>query len=420
MTKKFFTNREGNTLMKEFEGLLENNPTIKCLDSVVGFLRASGYFTLRPFLNSIEKVRILIGIDVDKYIVEANNRGQLFFGAEKMVKQDYLARLRKDIEQSKYSKEVEEGIFQLVEDLISGKLELRAHPKKKIHAKIYLLYPKEFNEYTFGAAITGSSNLSGNGLGISQDCQYEFNVKLTDYEDVKFARDEFEQLWEEAKDCSILADDIKDGPIMGTYLGGDVTPYELYVKMLMEYFADRVLAIDAQNAFDMPEGYTSYEYQTDAVIEGYKKLLKYDGFFLADVVGLGKTVIATMIAKQFCIDNGYEHTKILVVYPPAVEENWKQTFKDFGLDRYTRFISNGSLKKVLDEDNLDYWNAGEYDLILVDEAHKFRTRSNNAFTELQKICKMPRLEQGNIKGFKKKVMLISATPMNNTPADLYR
>ena len=124
MTKKFFTNREGNTLMKEFEGLLENNPMIKCLDSVVGFLRASGYFTLRPFLNSIEKVRILIGIDVDKYIVEANNRGQLFFGAEKMIKQDYLARLRKDIEQSKYSKEVEEGIFQLVEDLISGKLEL--------------------------------------------------------------------------------------------------------------------------------------------------------------------------------------------------------------------------------------------------------------------------------------------------------
>ena len=88
MTKKFFTNREGNTLMKEFEGFLENNPTIKSLDSVVGFLRASGYFTLRPFLNSIDKVRILIGIDVDKYIVEANNRGQLFFGAEKAVKQD--------------------------------------------------------------------------------------------------------------------------------------------------------------------------------------------------------------------------------------------------------------------------------------------------------------------------------------------
>ena len=66
MARKFFTNREGNTLMKQFEGLLENNPNIKNLDCVVGFLRASGYFTLRPFLNSINKVRMLIGIDVDK------------------------------------------------------------------------------------------------------------------------------------------------------------------------------------------------------------------------------------------------------------------------------------------------------------------------------------------------------------------
>ena len=420
MPKQFFTNREGNTLMKQFEGLLQNNPDIKYLDSVVGFLRASGYFTLRPFLNSINRVRILIGIDVDKYIANAHNKGQLFLGAEEEVKQDYLAQLRKDIESSAYSSQVEKGIFQMVEDLVNGKLELRAHPSKKIHAKIYVLYPEELNEFKLvGAAITGSSNLSGNGLGTSQETQYEFNVQLRDYEDVKFAKDEFEQLWAEAEGCPITAEDISTTSIGGTYLSGDVTPYELYIKMLMEYFSDRVLATDAQDAFDMPEGYTRYEYQSDAVIEGYKKLLKYDGFFLADVVGLGKTVIASMIAKQFCIDNGYENTHILVVYPPAVEQNWKQTFKDFGIDRYTRFISNGSLKKVLDEDDIDYWNADEYDLVLVDEAHKFRTHTNTAFNELQEICKMPRINQGNIPGFKKKVMLISATPMNNTPADIY-
>ena len=63
MAKRFFTNRDGNTLMKEFQGVLTNNPNIKNLDSVVGFLRASGYFELRPFLDSINKVRILIGID---------------------------------------------------------------------------------------------------------------------------------------------------------------------------------------------------------------------------------------------------------------------------------------------------------------------------------------------------------------------
>ena len=80
-----FTNRDGNTLMREFEGVLEHNPTIKNLDAVVGFFRASGYFSLRPFLDSINKVRVLIGIDVDKYIVEANKRGQLFFGADKSI-----------------------------------------------------------------------------------------------------------------------------------------------------------------------------------------------------------------------------------------------------------------------------------------------------------------------------------------------
>lgn len=419
MAKNFFTNREGNTLMKEFEGLLEHNSSIKCLDSVVGFLRASGYFSLRPFLNSINKVRILIGIDVDKYIANAHNKGQLFFGAEEEVKQDYLAQLRKDIEHSNYSKNVEEGIFQLVEDLVNGKLELRAHPSKKIHAKIYLLYPEDYNEFTFGAAITGSSNLSGNGLGISQEKQYEFNVKLTDYEDVKFAKDEFEELWKEAEGCPITAEDIKAGPIQQTYLNGDVTPYELYIKMLMEYFSDRVLAVDKDDPFDMPEGYDKFEYQMDAVTEGYQKLIRYDGFFLSDVVGLGKTVIATMIAKKFLIENGRDHTKILVVYPPAVEQNWKITFKDFGIKDYADFVSNGSLNKVLDDENLDYGNPDEYDLILVDEAHKFRNHTTGAFQQLQEICKMPRLETGNIPGYKKKVMLISATPMNNTPADIY-
>lgn len=414
----FFTNRNGNTLMKEFEGVLQHNNHIKNLDAVVGFLRASGYFSLRPFLDNINKVRVLIGIDVDKYIALAANQGKIFFGAEEEVKEDCLRKIRKDIEDSNYTKDVENGMLQMVQDLIDGKLELRAHPSKRIHAKLYVLYPDDFNQYSQGIAITGSSNLSGNGLGISQDKQYEFNVKLDRFDDVKFAKDEFELLWKEAEGCEITAEDIKV-TIDRTYLKGDVSPYDLYIKMLMEYFSDRVLATDDNNPFDMPEGYTKYDYQMDAVEEGYQKLIRYDGFFLADVVGLGKTVIATMIAKKFLIENGRDKTKILVVYPPAVEQNWKATFKDFGIDKYAKFITNGSLSKVLDEENYNYWNADEYDLILVDEAHKFRSHTTAAFEQLQEICKMPRIENGNIPGYKKKVMLISATPMNNTPADIY-
>ena len=418
VSSHFFTNRNGNTLMKEFEGILQNNPQVTNLDAVVGFLRASGYFTLRPFLDGINKVRILIGIDVDKYIARAHQKGELFFGAEEEVKEECLRLLKEDIEQSHYNKKVEDGMLQMVQDLLDGKLELRAHPSKKIHAKLYILYPDNFNQHTFGAAITGSSNLSGNGLGLGDDKQYEFNVKLTQYDDVAFAKYEFEQLWEEAEGVPINAEDYQ-ATLDKTYMKGDVTPYELYIKMLMEYFSDRVLAIDQDDPFDMPEGYDKFEYQMDAVIEGYQKLIRYDGFFLADVVGLGKTVIATMIAKKFLIENGWEHTKILVVYPPAVEQNWITTFKDFGIDKYACFVSNGSLSKVLDDDNYKYWNADEYDLVLVDEAHKFRNHTTGAFQQLQEICKMPRVETGYIPDYKKKVMLISATPMNNTPIDLY-
>ena len=413
-----FTNKDGNTLIKEFEGVLQHNPQIRNLDAVVGFLRASGYFSLRPFLDNIGKVRVLIGIDVDKYIAKAAQQGKLFFGAEEEVKEEYLRKIRTDIETSNYRKDIEDGMYLMVQDLLDKKLELRAHPSKKIHAKIYVLYPDDFNQYSQSMAITGSSNFSGNGLGITQDKQYEFNVKLDRYDDVKFAKDEFEQLWNEAEGCEITSEDIK-AAIDRTYLKGDVPPYDLYIKMLMEYYADRVLETDSTDPFDMPEGYTKYDYQMDAVIEGYQKLIRYDGFFLSDVVGLGKTIVATMIAKKFLIENGYEHTKILVVYPPAVEQNWKSTFKDFGIDKYAKFITNGSLSKVLDEEDYNYWNAEEYDLILVDEAHKFRSHTTSAFEQLQEICKMPRLETGNISGYKKKVMLISATPMNNSPADIY-
>ena len=418
ISSHIFTNRNGNTLMKEFEGVLQHNPQIRNLDAVVGFLRASGYFSLRPFLDNIGKVRVLIGIDVDKYIAKAAQQGKLFFGAEEEVKEEYLRKIRTDIETSNYRKDIEDGMYLMVQDLLDKKLELRAHPSKKIHAKIYVLYPDNFNQYSQSMAITGSSNLSGNGLGITQDKQYEFNVKLDRYDDVKFAKDEFEQLWNEAEGCEITSEDIK-AAIDRTYLKGDVPPYDLYIKMLMEYYADRVLETDSTDPFDMPEGYTKYDYQMDAVIEGYQKLIRYDGFFLSDVVGLGKTIVATMIAKKFLIENGYEHTKILVVYPPAVEQNWKSTFKDFGIDKYAKFITNGSLSKVLDEEDYNYWNAEEYDLILVDEAHKFRSHTTSAFEQLQEICKMPRLETGNISGYKKKVMLISATPMNNSPADIY-
>lgn len=404
--------------MRKFNSFLsDNSDTISHFDAVVGFLRASGYFELQPLFEKMNKVRVLVGIDTDKYVAEALRKGLLFNGASsKSVREEYVSKVRQDIEAAEYSKKVEDGILRMVDDMCSGRLEIRSHPSKKIHAKIYLMYPDGYEgSDKIAAVITGSSNLTSNGLGISEERQYEFNVMLMDSDDVKFAYEEFGKLWEEAEQFAITANDMREA-IEKTYLKGDVSPYDLYIKTLDEYFEDRKL--DSDSALDMPEGYAKYDYQIDAVEEGYQKLKKYDGFFLADVVGLGKTVIATMIAKKFLNENGTEKTKILVVYPPAVEHNWKATFRDFGIDRHAKFVSNGSLKKVTDVDNDDYWRPEEYDLVLVDEAHKFRSSETDAFTELQKICKTPRKNAGGVQGAKKKVMLISATPMNNSPEDL--
>src|SRR5699024_11765068 len=87
--------------------------------------------------------------------------------------------------------------------------------------------------------------------------------------------------------------------------------------------------------------------------------------FLADVVGTGKTVVAAMLAKRFIIANGTGDTKILVVYPPALAKNWKRTFRLFGIDRYAKFITNGSLHKIVEDRNLDYWPKEDYDLVIV-------------------------------------------------------
>lgn len=256
----------------------------------------------------------------------------------------------------------------------------------------------------------GSSNISDSGLGIKQPPQYELNVAMKDYDDVKYCSDEFWTLWNEA--IPLTAEDI-DKYKKKTYLGYQPTPYELYIKVLIDTFGDQV---EDDFSIQLPDGVKDLKYQKDAVIQGYQMLMQHNGLFLADVVGLGKTMIATMIAKRFVESNG-KNTNILVIYPPALEDNWKDTFKLFGIYKKAQFITNGSLSKIL-EGRDQYKDKEDFDLIIVDEAHGFRSDSSGKYDELQKICKSPCVNNGLFKSLQKKVMLLSATPLNNRPDDL--
>ncbi|MCT3674781.1 DEAD/DEAH box helicase family protein [Elizabethkingia anophelis] len=413
MSTKFFTNKNNNSLFNKFKGIFEFQ-NVYHFDALVGYLRASGYFKLRQFLNNVPEIRILVGINADELIAEAKRKGQLYLENPEKTKEEYLNFVAQDIANAPYTSNIEESIIQFIDDIISGKVKIRAYGQKNLHAKIYIFRPNLFNQHTSSSVITGSSNLTDSGLGTFDKANYEFNVLLNDYDDVKFATEEFEELWKDANEL-IPADITKLKS--KTYLSEEkITPYDLFIKMLVEYFGDSVIR-DKVGNLTLPDGYTNLQYQADAVVEGFHKLIKHNGFILADVVGLGKTVIATRVIKKYIDKNGY-NTKVLVVYPNALEVNWKSTIKDFGIGNYVDFISNGSLHKIIDGDNINYKNPEDYDLIIVDEAHKFRTSNTNMYGLLELICKTPRATVGNDVDRRKKAMLITATPLNNKPEDI--
>ena len=408
MSTKFFTNSNKNTLLRKFEGVFENNKDIQIFDALVGFFRASGYFSIRPYLENVPKIRILVGINVDKIISKYQAKGLLFQSDSQQTINEFLNDTKADIQSSEYSNKVEDGILKFLEDVITKKIEIKAHPTRNLHAKIYIFKPENFNEHKSGHVITGSSNLTDAGLGTTEKSNYEFNVLLNDFDDVKFASDEFEILWNEG--IPILPVDIENVQ-KGTFLKANPTPFELYIKFLIEYFGKSV-EFDPNSITDLPEGFMRLSYQIDAISQGYDLLTKHNGFFLADVVGLGKTVVATLIAKKFFYSNGFPNhlSTILIVTPPAIKQNWKDTCEIFGL-KTLEIVTNGSLHKIT--------NPEKYDLIIVDEAHKFRNDTAESYDQLQRLCKTPTkrfLKNG--RRAEKKVILVSATPLNNRPGDI--
>ena len=403
MGTNFFTNESQNTLLEKIEGVFKYKK-VHFFDALVGYFRASGYFRIRKFIQQTPKIRFLVGINVDKLTYQANQQGLLFNPNAEQSQEEFFKEIKKNIQEAKYDKEVEEGMYQFIEDIMTRRIEMRIHPKQNIHAKIYIFREEVYHPHGYGSVITGSSNLTEAGL----EKNFEFNVELRYDDDIQFATETFERLWEEAVEIDLShVEKIK----LESYLNPDFTPYQIYLKFLLEYFG-KSIDFDPNSVSDLPKGYKKLSYQVDAVNDGYAKMMKHNGFFLSDVVGLGKTVVAALIAKKFFFSNGFptyrSHT--LVIVPPALKENWEETLSTFKIDNF-KIVTNGSLHKIKD--------AGLYDLVIVDEAHKFRSDTASMYNELQKICKTKtRRQYPDGRYYDKKVMLVSATPLNNRPEDI--
>jgi hypothetical protein len=388
----FITNEKGQSLKERFEVLIKDTKRFDCL---VGYFYASGFHAVYKSLQSAEKVRILIGISTDPQAYDMMQKAKTaeqtalqFSSAE--TKEKLGPMVEREMEEAEDSETTEDGIATFIEWIKNSKLEIRAYPSERIHAKVYIMTFGE-SDRDKGRVITGSSNFTQAGLVDN----LEFNVELKNRADYDFALGKFNELWETAVDVSQkYVETIRTK----TWLNDSVTPHELYLKFLYEYFKDDLSKHDEVFLKYLPSEFKKLEYQEQAVLNARKILDEYGGVFVSDVVGLGKTYISAMLAGQI-VNEG----RILVIAPPVLLDksnpgSWPNVFRDFNVP--ATFRSIGELDNILKD------GVEQYQHVFVDEAHRFRTESNATYEKLAEICRG------------KKVALVTATPYNNSPKDI--
>ena len=386
----FLTNESGNSLRDRFSVILKTDA--RFFDCLVGYFFISGFYKLYPALENVEKIRILIGLHTDRsayaLMQKAGQQGELPLQSHKAVIEKIPDNVLTEFENATDSAVIETGVHKFVEWVRSGKLEIKAYPGERLHAKVYIM---TFNEGFMdkGRVITGSSNLTQSGL---QD-NLEFNVELKNRADYDFAIAKFNELWAVAVDVAKPYEDT----IVNRSPFAHFTPYELYLKFLYEYFRDELNRPDQLEDIYVPDGFKRLKYQEEAVLSARKVLQEYGGLFLSDVVGLGKTYMAALLAQQ--LDG-----RSLVIAPPHLLDmhnrgSWPNVFGDFRVP-HTDFESIGKLEDLLERDVSKYAN------VFIDESHRFRTETNQTYEMLAQICRG------------KRVILVSATPLNNTPRDI--
>ena len=387
---KFFTNEPERDLYSRFATILKSNTQF--FDVLVGYFRTSGFFRMHEAMAGVERIRILVGLNVDHFTVKLIDRmkEEIKYAAvsAKEGKDIITEEIESEFEHAETSEAVEKGVRVFIDWLKSGKLEMRMYTEAPIHAKVYIMRkdPAKIPD-TFGSVITGSSNFSEAGLRNN----LEFNVELKDAADVKFALDRFETLWAKATD---IRDAYIEAVEKNTWLRGDITPYQLYLKTLYEFFKEEINADKENFQTLLPEGYMRLQYQIDAVMQARQKLEAYNGVFISDVVGLGKTYICAMLANSF-----NRNTYKLIICPPVLVDYWRSVLQEFDVSRCD-VESLGKLDKIIAK------GTDKYQYVFVDEAHRFRNSGTDSFTELHQIC------------HGKKVILISATPINNYTSDI--
>ena len=404
MASKFITNDE-TFLTTTVKNLIGNS---KQLDFLVGFFYFSGFEQIYKEIGNLP-LRILVGMDADVDIANRMREFSTYFGDNIPLEQRTTIK-NKWFDQvvdvvcktdSIDTQETQEAFRVFKEKLFNGTLEVRKTLEPN-HSKMYLFSSVSLdpvNNSETGKVIIGSSNFSIQGL----KARNEINVYLQDDNDFQEAKAIFEKLWDSA--VVLVNSENKEyfiEKVMSrTWLDAVPSPYLMYIKVLLEYFKandDKILTPNELSKESITE-YFNVSYQIDAIRDGVAKVRKHSGCIIADVVGLGKSIIASSIAAN--LERFGDVQRTIIICPPHLKSEWETYAQSFYLSGFAIYTP-GKIEQAV----RDYKTAKNL-LVIIDEAHRYRNEDTQDYANLHELC------AGN------KVLLLSATPFNNSPEDIF-
>lgn len=382
----------------------------------------SAYFTiyayeeLRKELGKIEKLRLLFSEPTFvKNKKDINREFKLSGSYERGLAGDrYEMKLKNELKQSEIAKECANWIRE--------KVEVRAYDEEyPLPQKMYLMENKKDES----ACIFGSSDFTSSGLGLVPSKKLEANTYIKDSIYTQQLLNQFELYWNDKdKVKDVKAHLLKS--LEEVYRENN--PEFIYFVTLYNIFKDYLNDLSEEDIIKTKTGFKEsvvwnklYNFQKDGVLGAIDKLEKYHGCILADSVGLGKTFEALAVIKYYESRN----SRVLVLCPKKLRENWltyKGNRRDnilekdrlnydvlnhTDLSRYSGYSGEINLEKI-------YWE--NYDLIVIDESHNFRNNNNKRDDKETRYSRL--LNQIIKKGVKTKVLMLSATPVNNRMTDL--
>ena len=386
------------------------------VDIEVAFFYFSGWQLLAKHLKD-KKVRILVGKYIDpEAIPELLSRikqedGDVDLGpyqprrpvaSRTAKKQTYIdGFLKLSNESTLLDEGDDQEAYKILESKIAdGTLEIKLTSTQE-HGKMYIIHNKpEFSQngdYP-GTVFMGSSNFTFQGL-LNQG---ELNERHNDKSHYDDYLKKFESLWRDSENIDVATVENKEDLLSqlkkNLWIYSAPSPYAVYVRVLHELFgqenAERI-----KTPSQITNGqYSDLEYQLDAVKTVLDRLEKYDGVILADVVGLGKSIIASAAAHNY---NG----NTVIIAPPHLIDQWEDYQEEFRLPG-ARVYSSGLVEDVYKK----YKESDKPLLIIVDEAHRYRNEDTDNYIMLHHVCNS---HPAN------KIILLTATPFNNAPKDVF-